>query len=177
MRPLTRRDTLALLTALSLFLSAIEYLVPKPIPFMRIGLANLSLLIALEVLNKKDFLLLTGLKILLQGLLYGTLFSPLIILSLGGSLSGALTMLLLHRTLKKHISMIGISLAGALVNNSIQVLLAGVMVFGKQAFYLFPPFLIVGTISSLLLGLFADIFISRSRWVLMAKGLKAKGEQ
>ncbi|MDR1230490.1 MAG: heptaprenyl diphosphate synthase, partial [Spirochaetaceae bacterium] len=47
MKPLTSpldeagiRKTAALLGAFCLFLSSIEYMIPKPLPFMRLGIAN-----------------------------------------------------------------------------------------------------------------------------------------
>ena len=38
---------LPILGACSMFLSTVEYLFPKPLPFMRLGLANLPVLIGL----------------------------------------------------------------------------------------------------------------------------------
>ena len=67
-------DSLALLGACSLFLSTLEFLIPKPIPFMRLGLANLPLLISLSFLTPGQIMLLTLIKVLGQGLVNGTLF-------------------------------------------------------------------------------------------------------
>ena len=43
------RKTIALLGAFCLFLSTIEYMIPKPMPFMRIGIVNLPLMLALDI--------------------------------------------------------------------------------------------------------------------------------
>jgi heptaprenyl diphosphate synthase len=67
-------DTLALYAALALFFSIVELLIPKPIPFFRIGLANLPLLVALTFLSRKDFVLLVLLKIMGQALVGGRFF-------------------------------------------------------------------------------------------------------
>lgn len=56
------------------FLSAVEYVIPKPLPFMRLGLANMPLVLALYVFGAKEILLLVLLKILGQGFITGTLF-------------------------------------------------------------------------------------------------------
>ena len=40
------RDTVALLAATALFLASVEFAIPKPVPFVRLGLANLPVLIA-----------------------------------------------------------------------------------------------------------------------------------
>ncbi|MDR0486770.1 MAG: Gx transporter family protein, partial [Treponema sp.] len=82
----------ALLGGLCLFLSAIEYLIPKPLPFMRIGLANLPLLLALDIFSAKYFFLLAALKILGQGIIGGTFFSYVFLFSLAGTFSSAVLM-------------------------------------------------------------------------------------
>lgn len=41
--------------ALCFFLSAIEFVIPKPLPFLRIGLANVPLILALDVLSFPTF--------------------------------------------------------------------------------------------------------------------------
>ena len=42
-------ELVAFMGALCLFFSTIEYLFPKPFPFFRIGLANLPVLVSLEL--------------------------------------------------------------------------------------------------------------------------------
>ncbi|MDR3122387.1 MAG: Gx transporter family protein, partial [Treponema sp.] len=69
------RKTLALLGAFCLFLSTIEYMIPKPLPFMRIGIANLPLMLALDIFPFHVFLALIAIKVLGQALITGTLFS------------------------------------------------------------------------------------------------------
>lgn len=44
----------------TLLLSALEYLIPKPLPFLKLGLANLPLLVVLDSFGWKDFLLLSS---------------------------------------------------------------------------------------------------------------------
>ena len=68
-------------------LASIEYIIPKPLPFMRLGLANLPVLIGLETLAPPAFLLLVLLKVIGQALIMGTLFSHIFILSFCGSIA------------------------------------------------------------------------------------------
>ena len=105
-------QTLALLGSLCLFLSAIEYLIPKPLPFMRVGLANLPLLVALDIFRAKHFFLLALLKVLGQGIIGGTLFSYILLFSLAGTFSAASLMYFLRMLLgKKHLGFTGLSCA------------------------------------------------------------------
>ena len=79
------RDLVAFLGGLCLFLSTIEYLVPKPVPFLRIGIANLPLLIGLGILSPGQLLLVALLKVIGQGLVSGTLATYVFLFSAAGS--------------------------------------------------------------------------------------------
>lgn len=166
MRKLTDRlDLIAFLAALCLFLSTVEYIIPKPVPFLRFGLANLPILIALNYLSIPSLFLLILLKVLGQALVQGTFFSYVFLFSLTGTVSGGLLMILISRLLGRHISLIGLSVLGALASNLAQVLLAVHLLFGRNG-WLIAPFLIgIGLVTSCLLGYFAENFVTASRWV------------
>ncbi len=76
------KKTAALLAAFCMFLSILEYLIPKPLPFMRIGLANLPVLLSLVLLPVRGTALVVFLKVLGQGLINGTLFSYIFVFQL-----------------------------------------------------------------------------------------------
>lgn len=162
--PTETRDFIAVLGAMAIFLSLIEYIIPKPIPFIKLGLANLPVMIAISKLRLKDYLLLILLKSIGSGLISGTIFSWIFLYSLSGSLSSGLVMLLLKRLLKNRVSMIGISVTGALASNIVQISIA-IVILGRGAKYIGIPILISGFISGLLLGIFANKFISESKWL------------
>ena len=153
------------LGALSLFLSAIEYIIRKPVPFFRIGLANLSVLLALRLLSPGATIFLVLIKVIGQGLIQGTLFSYVFLFSVTGSFSSILVMIFLYLLLKNRVSLIGISIAGALTSNMVQIFMARIFVFGKSAWLIAPPFIAVGLVSGFLLGMFAETFWNKSEWV------------
>ena len=150
--------------ALCFFLSAIEFVIPKPLPFLRIGLANVPLLLALDVVSFPAFLLLALIKIVGQAFISGTLFSYLIFFSAAGTLGAAFTMYALHAIPRKVLSLAGISMAGAVVSNTIQLVVGRFFLFGEGIWYILPPFLCIGAITSLLLGLFCENFKAESEW-------------
>ncbi|MDR2246541.1 MAG: Gx transporter family protein [Treponema sp.] len=159
------RKSLALLGAFCLFLSALEYLIPKPLPFMRLGLANLPLLLALDIFPFSAFLALAAVKVLGQALITGTLFSYIFLFSLAGTFFSAAAMYGLRRLLGRgRISFIGAGTAGAVVSTITQLLLAWLFVFRDNVRYLAPPFLAAGVITGFALGLFAEHFAGGSRW-------------
>jgi heptaprenyl diphosphate synthase len=155
----------ALAAAICLFLASIEYVIPKPLPFLRIGLANLPLLLALDLFPVSHFFLLLGIKILGQSLIQGSLFSLTFVLSLSGSLASGLVMLVARRLLKGSTTLIGISILGAMASNLVQLTLARYIVFGPSAWMIAPPFLLVGLVSSIILGYLAEVYRRRSQWL------------
>ncbi|MDR2476369.1 MAG: Gx transporter family protein, partial [Treponema sp.] len=160
-----QRRIVALLGSLCLFLSTIEYIIPRPLPFMRIGLANLPLLLALDILGPVGFFFLALLKVIGQGIIAGTLFSYVFLFSLAGTFASALLMYTLRSAAGPgRIGFGGIGCAGAMVSNVVQLLLARYFVFGSGLRFLVPPFLASGFITGLALGLFCEAFCRRSRW-------------
>jgi len=167
----TRQPALALLGSLCLFLSAIEYIIPKPLPFMRIGLANLPLLLALDIFGPADFFLLAALKVIGQGILTGSLFSYVFLFSLAGTFSSAALMYSMRKLLgKKYCGFAGLGCAGAMASNGVQLLLAGYLIFGASLRYVAPLFLASGFITGISLGLLCEVFCRRSRWYAIHAG-------
>ena len=87
----------ALLGGFCLFLATLEYLIPKPVPFMRLGLANVPLMLALDIVGLKYVALLVFIKVLGQAIITGTLVSYICLFSLAGTCSAATAMYLLRR--------------------------------------------------------------------------------
>jgi heptaprenyl diphosphate synthase len=157
--------TVSLLAAFSIFLSSIEFIIPKPLPFLRLGLANLAFLVGLRVLRTRELLVLAGLKVLVQGLMFGTLFSYAFVLSAFGTLASTIAMLAAYRWGGRHISLVGVSVCGAAASNLAQITAAGLLFLGPGVWIITPPFLLAGLVTSIILGVMAQRFISQSRWV------------
>ena len=158
-------ELIAFLGALCLFFSTIEYLFPKPFPFFRLGLANLPILISLQLFSPAYVLLLVLLKVLGQGLINGTLASYVFLFSLGGSYASAFAMLSAHRLMGERVSLIGISVYGAIASNIVQIFLSVTFIFGQSAWIIAPPFMGLGVSGGLAVGLFAERFSERSQWL------------
>jgi heptaprenyl diphosphate synthase len=160
-----RREITAFLGALCLFLSAVEYLIPKPLPFFRLGLANLPILLGLRFLTPADLLLVLLLKVLGQALVNGTLASYVFLFSLAGSVTSAAVMYLVYRIGARHVSLAGVSLAGALASSVVQVALAVTFVFGASARIIAPLSIGSGVVAGLLIGIFSERFVRVSKWL------------
>ena len=149
------RNKLAYLCALTLLFSYAEMILPRIIPFFRLGLANTVILLALE-LDPLSFILLSILKATAASLIAGTFFSPFYIISLLQSLLSALLMKVLYEVIsKKAVSIYGISLAGSELSAFIQIFLAA-LYLGKGTFSLLGPMLIFNILSGLLTAFFCE---------------------
>lgn len=167
--PTRRLDLVAFLGALCMFLSAIEYMIPRPVPFLRVGIANLPILLSLDILPVPLLLLVVALKVIGQGLVGGTLFSYVLLFSAAGSFCSAIAMLGVRRLLRERVSLVGVGVIGALFGNVAQILLARLLIFGEGAWLIAPPFLALGTVTAALLGGFAERFAARSAWLAQVR--------
>lgn len=145
-------------------------MIPKPLPFMRIGLANLPLMLALDIFPFRGFLALAAIKILGQAIISGTLFSYVFLFSLAGTSLSAATMFALRRLPGPgRVSFIGAGAAGAMMSNISQLALAWLFLFRNNTRYIAPPFLAAGLITGTALGVFCELFTRRSAWYAARK--------
>jgi len=168
--PPRRASIVAVFGALSLFFSVVEQFIPRPVPFFRVGLSNIPLLLALDFMPFGALALLAGLKVAGQGLLSGTLVSYVAVLSAGGTAASLLSMWSRKRALGERISLLGLGTAGALASNAAQAAIAATpLVFGSEAFIVAPFIMGVGTVTGITMGAFASVFAGRSAWLLAVK--------
>ena len=158
------RKALPYFAGLCFFLSLIDVLVPKPIPFFRLGLANMAVMLSLDVLSTGAFFLLLLLKVLGQAMLSGTVFSYIVLFSFAGTFASGAVMYLLNFTRKKNIlSFLGMGMLGALSSNIAQFFIARFAIFGEGAYLILPPLFLI-SMSSFIIGIFANSFYSSSLW-------------
>lgn len=160
-RRLTR---LAGLTAAGLALHAFEDLLPVAnlLPGAKPGLANIATLVAMVVAGPADAILLAFLRTTLGSLLGGSFLSLRHALSFAGALASAAAMVALWRGGRGPFSLLGVSLAGGVVNNLAQLAVAGLLV-GKWGVLAYLPYLIVlGVVAGTLTGLVAARVCART---------------
>ena len=138
-------------TALALIFSYVETLIPIQfgIPGVKLGLANLIIVIALYRMKLSEAYLLSIVRVLLAGFIFGNYFS--IIYSLAGGLLSLTVMALLRK--KGGFSVIGVSIAGGVFHNIGQLIVASVIVETFSVMYYVPVLLIAGLVTGLLIGI------------------------
>jgi len=130
-------------------------ILPRIVPFFRLGFANTVILAALDI-DFASFIVLSILKAAAASLMGGTLFSPFFLISLAQSLLSALVMRFLYKLIsKKLLSLYGISIAGSAVSAIVQIGLASLYI-GKGTFSLLGPMLIFNSISGIITAFFCE---------------------
>lgn len=142
------QDRISRLAALSLLLSAVEMFIPRFVPFFKLGLANIPLLMALS-LDLRQYMLLALLKGLGTSLTSGNLFSVFALISISQSLLSAVCMKGVKTLFRNHISIYGISIAGAAISSITQIALASIYA-GKGTLAFLPIILALSFPSSIL---------------------------
>lgn len=148
---MTRKTAfLGLFSALAIIFGYVETLLPvfAGIPGIKLGLANLAVLFILMRYSLTEAFLVSVIRILVIGFLFGNMFSILY------SLAGAALSLLVMSLLKKggHFSIFGISMAGGISHNIGQLLVAMAVVENLNLIYYAPALLLSGIITGMLIG-------------------------
>ncbi len=145
---------------LALYFSLFESVIPKPFPWMKLGLANLATIIVLVKFEKKMVFEVFFLRVLIQGIMIGTLFTPGFFISLTSGLASTTMMCLLYN-LKDHLSIVCISIVSALTHNIVQLvvvyflLFRNIQIMSKSIFIFILIFLGMGVISGGIVGIIA----------------------
>ena len=149
----------AILAALAMILSYVEAMVPMPvsIPGIKLGLANLVILLAIYRLGFKYALAINCIRIFVTGLLFTGVFG--ILYSLAGGLLSLLVMYLLYRT--EIFSMVGVSMAGGVAHNLGQLLTACLIMSNIRLMSYFAVLLFAGIGSGILMGIVAWLVCQR----------------
>lgn len=140
----------SLLCAFCIVCGYIEFLIPTTViaPGVKIGLSNAVALILLIKGDVKGAFAVNITRILLSALLFGSLFS--LLFSFCAGVISTLVCALLIRIPK--LSPVGVSVAGAVCHNTVQIVIAGFVV-GKGVWFYLPVLIISGIICGLAIGL------------------------
>jgi len=142
----------AFLSAVGIALYVVESLIPGPAPFLKIGLANVSSVLALMILPPSDIFLVVGTRVVVGSLLVGSLFSPSFIIALGSGLVAA-TAMWAARSAGNAFSVVGISLIGSVSHVITQIFLVMVLfVQDSSILFLLPLLLSSALIGGLIVG-------------------------
>lgn len=147
----------ALMVALALIFSYVEAIIPynPGIPGIKLGIANVVTVIALYKFSWKDAMAVSVIRVLIAGLLFNGLFGALY--SLAGALVSLTGMILLKKT--KLFSVAGVSMAGGVLHNLGQLLVAAALIEDARIFFYFPVLLFSGIAAGIAIGVASTLVL------------------
>ena len=148
---------IALMASLALIFSYVEAIIPynPGIPGVKLGIANIVTVIALYKYGWKDAAAVSVIRIVIAGLLFNGMFGMLY--ALAGALVSFIGMAVLKRT--QVFSVAGVSMAGGVLHNLGQLLVAAALIEDLRIFFYFPVLLFSGIISGIAIGIAATMVL------------------
>jgi len=148
---------ISFLIALASVLQIVESLFPHPLPWLRLGLANMITLTSLVIFGYAVALQVATLRAILSSFLLGTFFTPGFFLSFSGALMSALVMGGIYSLGSRRkgnpsprcpsgFSIVGVSILGALTHNLTQLFVAYFFLVRHRGLFIILPFLIMAAI-------------------------------
>ncbi len=152
-------SVIAMFSAFAILASYIETFIPSfGVPGAKLGLANIAVVLALFLLDAESAVIVSVVRIIIVGLLFGSL------ISISFALAGAFVSLTVMIILKKvfDFSIITVSIFGGFFHNVGQIIVAMILVESYSILYYLPVLLIAGIVTGVIIGLLAKILYERT---------------
>jgi heptaprenyl diphosphate synthase component I len=151
--------TMGMLVALAMVLGFVETLVPinLGIPGMKLGLANIVVVIALFLFDIKTAVVVSILRIILIAMTFGNM--SMMFYSIAGASLSLLSMIAISKI--KSFSLISVSIVGGIMHNVGQIICAAFVVRTNGVFTYLPVLMIAGLVSGALIGIVAGLISVR----------------
>lgn len=151
-----------MLTGFGLALFLFESLIPRPLPWIKPGLANIATIVALYTLGAAAAWMVSMLRCVLGSLIGGAMLNPSFWLSISGAAASVTAMVIVRRLGKKVFSIIGVGISGAFAHMLAQVAVAGILVAGDTAILiLLPSMLLSSLLTGLIVGYASHLIVAR----------------
>lgn len=151
---------LSMLLALCVVLNIIESFIPifnGSIPGLKLGLANVIVVIVLYLYSFKDAVYISILRVFIVGILRTGLFSMTFFFSLGGAILSILIMFLAKKT---KLSVIGVSILGSISHSVGQILIAILIINNVNVAYYTPWLLLFSIPTGILTGVISKYSVN-----------------
>jgi heptaprenyl diphosphate synthase len=157
--------TLALWTGVASILFTVEETVGSPIPFFRLGLANVIPLALLVRAGAGEALTVAVLRVIVAGFLTGSLFQPSFVFSAAGGVFSMIAMTLAFKSAPRLFGLAGLSILGAFVKNAAQIAVASLLyVADLDVWSVLPLFFFVSIGAGTLVGFMTWGLLARIRF-------------
>ena len=150
---------LGVLTAAAIVIAILESFIPSVgIPGVKLGLANIVILIILYELGIVEAILVNVLRVIVVGLVRGTFLSMGFLMSLTGCALSLGIMILFYVLIKKF-SIVGVSVVGSIFHVTGQIIIAMLFLGTAYIFLYLPVIAISAIITGVFVGIVAQLII------------------
>lgn len=150
---------LGVLTAAAIVIGIVESYIPSiGIPGVKLGLANIMILVTLYELGILEAVFVDLLRVVVVGLVRGTIFGMGFFMSLTGAVLSLGIMIVFYLLIKKF-SIIGVSVIGAIFHVFGQILVAMIYLGTSYVFYYLPVIALSAIVTGVLVGITANLII------------------
>ena len=154
-----RFTIIAMLLAIAIVLNVLESFTIF-IPGVKLGFANIIILIMLYEFKPAEALMVDILRIFMVGLLRGSFLSPTFFMALSGGLTSFIIMFLFSRI--KIFSPVGVSVLGSISHATGQIFVA-IGLLGTNAVVYYLPFIaLLSILTGILSGIIAKVYLAKS---------------
>lgn len=152
---------IALLSAYAIAIHSFENLLPTPIPWLRLGIANIITLATLILYGFRAAMMVTLIRVIISSIFIGTFLGPGFIMSFCGGVSSTAAMGIVFSLFPKLFGAVGLSLIGALFHNVSQLFIAYLLFIQQlEPILIVTPLLILlGTITGVVNGIIGGMLI------------------
>jgi heptaprenyl diphosphate synthase len=157
----SENDYLAIFVTLAALLYLLEGMIPKPFPWLKLGLANIITVIGIYFFDFRFVVKLIFLRVFAGALITATLFTPAFFLSLSGGLAAVIAMFITFTLFKNYITPVGVSLIGAETHILTQlVVIYFFIIKDKVIFSILPLLLIISLFTGIFIGYISNKVIA-----------------
>ena len=150
---------LGVLTAGAIVIAILESFIPSiGIPGVKLGLANIVILVILYELGIIEAIIVNLLRVLVVGLVRGTFLSMGFLMSVTGAILSLGIMILFYILIKKF-SIIGVSVIGSIFHVTGQILIVMLFLGTAYIFLYLPVIAISAIITGVFVGIIAQLII------------------
>ncbi len=159
MRSLTK---ISIVSALGVALYTLENFLPIPVPWLRLGISNIAVILGLYLFGFGGACSVFLIKVLIGSLIAGRFLSPFFFFALFGGGAALLVMTASKRFLSPPITIVGVSMLGGVTHNLVQLVIAYFLFFPlKSVFLLTPLFVLFGLVSGSLIGVVSALVLKK----------------
>lgn len=159
-KDLKRWIVISMLIAMACVLSYLESFIPVFIPGVKLGLANVIILIMLYEFKFYEAGIVDLLRIIVVALIRGTIASPTFFMSLAGGILSYIVMLIFSKI--KIFSPIGVSVLGSISHCLGQIIVVVIIINLDAVLYYLPFIVVLSIITGILSGYIARTYLNRS---------------